>query len=85
MTELKIEGKNVTRVQCSFCEDPIEKDRYCFALEGERQDVVPSGFWQHFTEHPKENVCSKCYETASRFIGLYLDHLRANKGVLKNE
>ncbi len=67
--------------KCSFCGKAITRDRYCLALEGERQNVVdPAGKWEKFTEHPKENVCSKCFAKITEWIGAFLDHFRENKG-----
>lgn len=66
---------------CSFCGDPIVRDRYNLALEGERQNVnAPSGKWEKFTEHPREDICSKCFAKITEWIGAFLDHFREHKG-----
>lgn len=67
-------------IPCRFCDKAIVRDRYCLSLEGERQNEVPSGFWEKFTDHPLENVCGKCYDTINRFMGVFLAHLKENKG-----
>lgn len=70
-------------LNCSFCEKEITRDRYEFALEGQRQDHPPNGEWQKLVEIPTEDNCPKCFALLVSYFKHIKANIRKNKGEYK--
>ena len=72
-------------LNCSICEKEINIDRYNITYELERQDFPNKSNWQKSVDLYLENICSNCQSTINSYYRGLIQHLRANKGKIKQD
>ena len=71
------------KMKCNICEKEITRDRYCFAIEGQRQDFPPEGKWGPLVEIPTEDICGNCFDLIIGYFRHIMENIRKNKGEYK--